>query len=712
MIPTRTMTASQKPTEMLVALAGNPNSGKTSLFNTLTGAHQHVGNYPGVTVEKVEGRVLHAGHSIRIVDLPGIYSLTSYSLEETIARTFLVTEKPDVVVNVVDATNLERNLYLTVQLLEMGVRVIVVLNMMDELKERGIVLDTDTISRRIECPVVETIASKGVGIDRLMERILEARGNPWPIPTVNYLNELGREIETLIPLVKAFDGIPFHAQFAAMKLLENDEDVTRLFRNKPETGELFARVDRSIRRLEIVTGYPPQVLIGDRRYGFASGVTREATVSKPLIDRISLTEKIDTVVTHRVLGIPFFLLTMYAVFFMTFNLGEIPMQWIESALALFSDRIGMWWMPDRLPLLRSLFLDGIVGGVGGVIAFLPNIVLLFIGIAFLEDTGYMARIAFIMDKVMMKIGLHGRSFIPLIIGFGCTVPAIMATRTIRSERTRLTTIMILPLMSCGARLTIYLLIIPAFFPAELRATVLWLLYLTGILLALLIARILRKTLFRGDAEPFVMELPPYRLPSVRSVLIHMWERSWMYLQKAGTIILAVSILLWGLLTFPVRTSFDVDQKIAAGEQIPEGDVERMRSAERLEYSLAGRIGMLMEPAIRPMGFDWRIGTAFIGAIAAKELFVAQIGIVFSLGSGIEHGDALRNLLRKEYAPLTGLSMALFALIALPCSATIAVTRRESGSWKWAFFQWAGLTVIGWIVATTVYQVGTLTGIMV
>lgn len=699
-------TDSAKPfRKVLVALAGNPNSGKTSLFNALTGARQHVGNYPGVTVEKIEGHVTFLNHAIRLVDLPGIYSLTSFSLEETIARSFLVTERPDVVVNVVDATNLERNLYLTVQLLEMGVRVVVVLNMMDELDSLGIVLNTETISKRLECPVVETVASKGKGLEQLLQRIIEAVENPWPIPNVTYQSELGQEIDTLIPIVETFDGIPFHAQFAAMKLLENDEDVESLFRNKPDSETLFARVNRSIHRLELVTGYPPQVLIGDRRYGFASGVTKEATVSKPLIDRITLTEKIDTVVTHRVLGIPVFLFSMYLIFFMTFTLGEIPMGWIEQILAWISGWIGTWWHPDRMSILRSLLLDGVISGVGGVIVFLPNIVLLFLGIAFLEDTGYMSRIAFIMDKMMMKIGLHGRSFIPLIIGFGCTVPAIMATRTIRSEKTRLTTMMILPLMSCGARLTIYLLIIPAFFPVHLRATLLWTLYLIGIVLALFIARILRKTLFRGDAEPFVMELPPYRLPSVRSLLIHMWERSWMYLKKASTVILAVSILLWALLSFPSKSSFEVDSLRMSGVMISDEDVERQRAAERLEYSFAGRIGMWIEPAIRPMGFDWKIGTSFIGAIAAKELFVAQIGIVYSLGSGMEHNDALRSTLRDHYSPLTGFCIALFALIALPCSATFAVTRRESGSWKWAVLQWAGLTAIGWIVTTLVYQIG-------
>ncbi|MBN1550481.1 ferrous iron transport protein B [bacterium] len=687
-----------------VAMAGNPNSGKSSIFNALTGSRQHIGNYPGVTVEKKEGMFREGERSVHVVDLPGIYSLTSYSQEEVIARQHIVESKPAVVVNVIDASNLERNLYLTLQLLEMGLNVVIALNMMDEVEKRGIELDVDMLSRRLGCYVAEVVGHKNIGIDNLKKTILKAFDRGGTETEVIYRAELGREVEKIVKELKQFKDIPYPEQFAAIKLLENDTEVVARLKRQEDSEALFNQISSSIHRLENLYGYPPEVLIGDRRYGYVSGLVKEITIRAPAIDRITLTERIDTLVTHRYLGIPLFLLTMYLIFWMTFTLGHPPMRWIEKGLSLLTQKIDSFWPSGASLMLKSLINDGIIGGVGGVIIFLPNILFLFLGISFLEDTGYMARIAFIMDKIMHKIGLHGRSFIPLLIGFGCTVPAILATRTIRSEKTRFTTIFILPLMSCGARLTIYLMVIPAFFPRSWQAPVLWSIYLIGILLALLLAKLLRKSLFRGEAEPFVMELPPYRMPSMKAIVLHMWDKSWQYIKKAGTIILAVSILIWILLTFPrVETKLQVNPPSGQQAQLSE---ESIRQKQLME-SYAGRIGRIIEPALKPMGFDWKIGTSFIGAFAAKELFVAQMSIVYSIGDSETSPETLREVLRKNYSPLTGFCIMIFALIGTPCVATLAVTKKEMGSWKWVAIQWAGLTGMAWVVTTAIYQLGRL-----
>ncbi|MBN1355730.1 ferrous iron transport protein B [bacterium] len=674
-----------------VALAGNPNSGKTSIFNALTGAHQHVGNYPGVTVEKKEGVCRFGEQEYRVVDLPGIYSMTSYSVEEVVARRFLVEEKPSVVINVVDATNLERNLYLTIQLLEMGLNLVMALNMMDELDKTGVVLDVDMIGRRLGCPVVRTVGIRNEGIEDLKQTVFDAHVRGQTDAVIIYRDELGTEVKKLTALMEHLDAIPYPKQFAAVKMLEKDTEVLGRFRRMSASEPLFTQLNRSVQRLETLYGYPPEVMIGDRRYGFASGLVKEVTVTRPMIDRITLTEKIDSVVTSRILGFPLFLLSIYLIFWLTFSLGSWPMQWIETGFEKLARAIeSQWPAGGSMEWLQSLIVDGIIGGVGGVLVFLPNILLLFMGISFLEDTGYMSRIAFIMDKIMHKIGLHGRSFIPLIIGFGCTVPAILATRTIRSEKTRLTTMMILPLMSCGARLPIYLMIIPAFYPQHWQAPVLWSMYMIGVLLAMVVAKLLRETLFKGEAEPFVMELPPYRMPALRMVMMHMWEKAWQYFKKAGTIILGVSILVWALLSYPVAPERN-------------GSVS---GRDQLEYSFAGRFGHFIEPVLNPMGFDWRIGTSFIGAFAAKELFVAQMGVVFSLEEAREDsagGETLRDILRKTYSPLVGFCIMLFALVATPCMATLIVTWKEAGSIRWALFQWIFLTATGWLLTTAVYQ---------
>lgn len=721
-----------------VALAGNPNSGKSSLFNKIIGGNQHVGNYPGVTVEKHQGCIKKNGRVFEITDLPGTYSMTSYSQEEVVARRYLIHDRPDVVVNVIDANNLERNLYLTVQLLEMGLNVILVLNMMDEVRARGMVLDIEKLSGLVGCPVVETIASRGDGVEELMAVIEESVGNA-DLPRVNYLGVLGDEVDRLKPFIS--EKIDYRPEFGVVKLLEDDREVARELRDDPEFSLLWDEVAVSMQRIERATGTSAAIVLGDKRYGFAAGLVREVTIQSAEETRHNITEIIDSVVTNRFFGLPVFALTMYLTFWITFTLGTPPMDWIDAGFGWFSEFL-MQTLPDTW--FQSLLVDGIIAGVGGVVIFLPNIVLLFMCIAFMEDTGYMARIAFIMDRVMHRMGLHGRSFIPLMIGFGCTVPAIMATRTIRDRRGRFTTMMILPLMSCGARLPIYLMIIPAFFPKHWHTPILWGIYLTGVFLAFAVAVILRKTLFRGENEPFVMELPPYRLPTGKMILRHMWDRSWLYLKKAGTIILLFSIVLWVLLNFPQKqhyTSDDVlvshigekitmeqikqlesgglpgiSQSLSTQVVISDTLIDRLKSSEALNYSITGRIGRFLEPAVKPMGFDWRIGTAFLGAFPAKELFVSQMGIILSLGDlDTEEvsetgstGYSLRETLRRNYpSPLIGICIILFALIATPCMATLAVTAREAGHWGWGVAQWCGLTALGWGVTTLVYQLGRL-----
>ena len=696
------------PKSRFVTLAGNPNSGKTSLFNALTGAYQHVGNYPGVTVERKEGKKRYRDLDLRIMDLPGTYSLATNSLEERVARDVLVTENPDVTVSVVDASNLERNLYLTVQLLELGLPAVVVLNMVDVARSRGTVVDTKKLSGLLRSPVVTTVARRSKGIEGLLEAIRERSTFPAPSTfKVDYGTDIEREIERLDGLLTVADPNlePMKRRGLAIALLEgiDTERVENVGRG------ILDAASEAVVRLERLHNDPMDILIAERRHGAAMGLARQ-TVKTSAERRRDLTDLIDRVLVNRVLGMPIFLGTMYAVFLFTFTVGDTPMGWIESGFGWLGGVIGSLWPAGSESLLRSLIVDGMIGGVGGVLVFLPNIVLLFLAISLLEDSGYMARAAFVMDRVMKSVGLHGKSFIPMLLGFGCSIPAIMATRTIESRRARLTTMLVIPLMSCSARLPIYALIIPAFFVSQWRATVLWIMYLIGVALAMAAAWLLRKTLFAGEGLPFLMELPPYRLPTVRSVLQHMAERSWMYVRKAGTIILGISIVMWALATFP-----RLDPEVAAAGEPATAAVGAAAdddfAARQLAHSFVGRMGRAMEPIVAPMGFDWRIGTALVGAFAAKEVFVAQLGIVNSVespdGAGAAH---LRDQLQADYTPLVGFCIMLFALIASPCMATVAVIRRESGSWGWAAFQFLGLTVLAWILTVIVFQTGSLLGL--
>lgn len=596
--------------KIVVALAGNPNSGKTTIFNELTGARQHVGNYPGVTVERKEGFRRHGDIELQIVDLPGTYSLTAYSEEELVARNFIIDEKPDIVVDIVDTSNLERNLYLAVQLMELGVPLVLAFNMSDMAKARGYEFDIEKLSRFFGARIVQTVGHRGVGIKELLDAItltategvpkVSILGPHHQVPVMNYGREIEEEVARIESLIKTNGSVTgkYDARWLAVKLLENDKDL----RARVVSPELNDLIEKSASHIEKMLGEHPETAIAGRRYGFISGACQEAVRSTIEIRQI-LSDRIDSIVTNRVLGIPVFLGLMYLVFHLTFTLGDPPMGWIEGFFGWLGEAVEGWWPDGSESLLKSLLLDGIIGGVGGVIVFLPNILLLFLAIAILEDSGYMARAAFIMDRLMHKIGLHGKSFIPMLIGFGCSVPAIMATRTLENRRDRLRTMLVTPLMSCGARLPIYALIIPAFFPQAWHAPTLWIIYVIGILLAVVSAKFLRSTLLKGESVPFVMELPPYRMPTLKGVLIHMWERGWLYLKKAGTIILGISILLWAMTTFPGLPDEEsarfqtARQEVQTGkmgeEKKPRNSPPLITKRQRRRFTIASPGGLVM-----------------------------------------------------------------------------------------------------------------------
>jgi len=690
--------------KVVILLAGNPNSGKTSLFNYLAGAHQHVGNYSGVTVEQKSSRFMRDGIDIEMVDLPGVYSLLATSPEEAIARDEILSDRAGVVIQVLDATNLERNLHLTAQLTEMGVPLVFALNMSDEAAQSGLTFDLDLMASLLGGPIIPTNGSNGDGVEALLAAALQVAVTASSCTSrVSYGTDLEAAIATLAEQFEGEDAVSARRQ--AIALLDGVSNPHASEAAKDAAAQVAAKLEKR-------AGRPMDVQIAEARYGFALGVATEVMTGKSHHVRRDYTMKLDSLLLHRIWGLPIFVFLMWCVFNLVFTLGEPFMQGIEAGLGKLSQSIMAVWPAGVAPLLQSLIVDGVIGGVGGVISFLPNILLLFLAIAFLEDTGYMARVAFLMDRLMHKMGLHGKSFIPMLIGLGCTVPAILATRMLENKRDRFTTILVTPFVSCGARMTIYALLIPAFFAPHLRGWVLWGIYMAGIIAAIGVARLLRGTLFRGQTAPFVMELPPYRLPTLRSVGTHMWERAWMYLQKAGTVILAISILLWALGTFPRRTEFSRDYAAAIAHAATPEEVIQLESAEQTEilsYSAIGQMGQWMEPVLRPLGFDWRVGTALVGAFAAKEVFVAQMGIVFSLGRVDEGSASLRQTLQKNYTPLQGLAMMLFCLLSAPCMATIAVTKRETNSWGWAMGMLFGMTAIAWIVTFIVYQLGLLLG---
>ncbi len=704
-----------------IALAGNPNCGKTTIFNLLTGTHQHVGNYSGVTVERKIGVCRMGEIKIEIVDLPGIYSLSSATAEERVAFSELMAGDVDLILDVIDSGNAQRNLYLTTQLAELNLPMILVFNMIDEARDRGLVFNFPILERFFGAPIVEAVGATGDGIDVLKRLLLQKlcsteRNVPRPIDfgnvAMNAIRELSEGIAKLkLPLA---DRIPL--RYLAIRMLEQDDDIRKL----PQTETLEPILKKWRKEIYTRFGVSSETYIADCRYGMIAGACREAITEKKQ-SRHQFSEEIDRIVTNRYLGLPIFFLMMFVVFFLTFQCSIPLMNLLEFGFTKLGDLVNVLWPAGRLEYLHSLIVEGIIGGVGGVLVFLPNILILFLAIAFLEGTGYMARAAFVMDGFMHKFGLHGKSFIPMLLGFGCTVPAIMATRTIESERDRLTTILVLPLMSCGARLPIYSLLIPAFFPPFWQAPIMWLIYLIGVVLALLCAGILKSTLFKGEDDIFVMELPPYRMPTLRSILLYMLERTMMYLHKAGTFILTASIILFLFNTLPEKPkemytkdyaaeTVRVEQATNLSEQEKKSRIQTLsaeKEKERLQYSIAGRIGNAMTVVFRPIGFDWKICSALIGAFAGKELFVSQLGILNSFGDAEENATSLREKLRADYTPLQGFCIMLFCLITMPCIATVAVVKRETNSWKWMFFQMIGLTLLAYLITLAVYQIGLL-----
>lgn len=708
-----------------VALVGNPNCGKTSLFNIASGAHEHVGNYSGVTVDAKEGFFDFQGYRFRIVDLPGTYSLSAYSPEEIYVRRHIIDQTPDIIINVVDASNLERNLYLTTQLIDMNVRMVVALNMYDELETSGNTLDYVKLGELFGVPMLPTVSRTGRGVENLFHVIitlyeggdfLDKKGKvraeiledfrQWHkeyVPDhafgthqeeeehprgffrhihINHGPELERSIDAVKLVISENENIrhKYSTRFLSIKLLENDKDLEGMVKTLPNGDKILEVRDREKQRIREVMNEDSEQAITDAKYGFISGALRETFVDNHQ-DKERMTRVIDAIVTHRVWGFPIFFLFMFLMFEVTFVLGAYPQDWIESLVNVIGTFISNNMAEGPL---KDLLIDGIIGGVGGVIVFLPNILILYLFISLMEDSGYMARAAFIMDKIMHKMGLHGKSFIPLIMGFGCNVPAVLASRTIENRKSRLVTILINPLMSCSARLPIYLLLVGVFFPHH-ASLVLLSIYSLGIILAVVMARLFSRFLVKGDDTPFVMELPPYRMPTSKAIFRHTWEKGAQYLRKMGGVIMVASIIIWVLGYYP-RPS------------------ESMDLAQQQENSYIGRIGKAIEPAIEPLGFDWKLGIGILSGVGAKELVVSSLGVLYADDA---EADETTLAQRLPITPLVAYGYMVFILLYFPCVATLAAIRQEAGGWKWAAFAAVYTTILAWIMSFAVYQIGGL-----
>jgi len=667
------------PKQTVIALLGNPNSGKTTLFNNLTGAHQYVGNWPGVTVEKKEGYCNYEGKSYKIVDLPGVYSLTAYSPDEVVARNFILDGNPDVVVNIVDGSSLERHLYLSLQLLEMGAPVVLALNMIDVVESRGYTIDVPALEEELGIPVVSMAASKNRGTRELLVALAGAinRGSNNKTVKINYGRDIEHEIEKLVPVINDSQlGDIYSPRWLALKMLEQDEEILgRLHRMEGENGPVAGALATSNSRLKNVYGDEAETIIADARYGFISGLIKDI-LQKPPQEPASTTDRIDRILVNRWAGIPVFMALMFLVFQFVFKLSEPLMNLIEKMFGWLGQQVSgispAW--------LGSLLGDGIIGGMGAVMVFIPPIFLMFIAIAVLEDTGYMARAAFIMDRAMHKLGLHGRSFIPMVLGFGCSIPAVMACRTIDNPKDRLTTILVSPFMSCGARLPIYVLFAGAFFPAY-QGLILFSMYIIGIIVAVFFAFLFRRTILKGESAHFVMELPPYRLPTFKSIFIHTWERGKHFFIRAATVILAAVVIIWVLGSLPWGVDY-------AGQD-----------------SVLGKIGGVMAPMLSPAGFgQWPAAISLISGFVAKEVVVATLGAVL-VTNGALLGDVLAGQL--GWGPLNAYAFMVFCLLYIPCIATISVIKSETGSWKWAAFTASYTVAVAWIISTLIFQVGSL-----
>ena len=744
-----------------VALVGNPNCGKTSLFNIASGGHERVGNYSGVTVDAKEGQFHFEGYNFEIVDLPGTYSLSAYSPEELYVRKQIIDKTPDVIINVVDATNLERNLYLTTQLIDMNLRIVVALNMYDELEASGNQLDYQLLGKLFGIPMIPTICKTGQGVDMLFHIIiniyegidyLDKNGNINPEalkdlqdwhreyhgqeqqkdhiedfaqgsrPHENVSRHIhinhGQDIETGINNIKTelakdeFIRHKYSLRYLSIKLLEKDRSVDQFVKTLPNANEIFNIRDKQSSNIQKSLGEDSETAILNAKYGFIAGALQESFVDTKKKDNRQATKIIDSLVTNKVIGFPLFFLFMWIMFEATFRLGQYPMDWLTALVSWLGGFVRQYMTAGPL---KDLLVDGIIGGVGGVIVFLPNILILYLFISFMEDSGYMARAAFIMDKIMHKMGLHGKSFIPLVMGFGCNVPAIMATRTIESRNSRMITMLITPLMSCSARLPLYILLTSAFFPQK-ASIILLILYASGICLSVIMARLFRRFIFNKEDVPFVMELPPYRMPSGKSILIHMWDKAKQYLKKMGGIILIASIIIWFLGYFPRTTaqSEQFDRQLAQTENTAtRNEIQRMKTIDHQEHSYIGRLGQAIQPVVQPLGFNWKISVSLLSGMAAKEVVVSTLSVLYT--GDDNNSEALSNRLSEEkdtsgnpdITPLIALSLMMFVLIYFPCVATITAIIRESGSWKWGVFVIAYTCILAWIVSFVVYQVGSL-----
>ena len=727
-----------------VALAGNPNSGKTTLFNALTGARQHVGNYPGVTVEKKEGTYRDDIGEFNIIDLPGTYSLTAYSMEEVVAREYLVNEKPAMVVDIIDASNLERNLYLCVQFLEMGMPVTIALNMMDVAKKRGIEIDHKKLSKLLNIPVVPTIARKGYGKKKLLQTIAARSESKVEPLKISYGQDIDTALDEMEETIKSSSFLTkrYHARWTAIKYLENDSQIKELGSKEDKNLDLQleAIVEKVTKHLAATLDTHPEGMIADQRYGFINSILKQGIVKRYHDEnRLQISDKIDKIVTNRFLGPIIMIAIIMGLYKFTFSYSEMPISWFESFFGWFSGAAD-----NALPegLLKSLIVSGIIDGAGGVLSFVPLIMFMFFGISLLEDSGYIARMSFMLDRIFRLFGLHGSSVMAFIvsggIAGGCAVPGVMATRTLKSPKERLATLLTVPFMNCGAKLPVFALLVAAFFP-ENEARMMLIITLISWLGALIVARILRSTVIKGEATPFVMELPPYRMPTLKGVLIHTWERTWQYIKKAGTVILGISIVIWAMMTFPgldenqskmfenQRTAItsqagsailsDIEtiehdqlsaKAAAVKENLTQVDLDEAKAG--LKNSIAGRIGTSLEGITKFAGFDWRTNIALVGGFAAKEVVVSTLGTAYSLGEvdPEETGSLSERLKSAEgWGPLTAFSLIIFTIFYAPCFVTVICIAREAGSWKWAGFSVVFNTALAFGLSVLCYQVGSV-----
>ena len=705
--------------EIRVALAGNPNCGKSSLFNGLTGSHQKVGNFSGVTIEKHEGYADYRNYRIRFVDLPGTYSLTPYSPEELVTRKYLIEESPDIVVNVLEGPNIERNLLLTTQLMEMEVDLLVALNMHDEVVARGIEIDVKQLQRLLGCHIIPTSAKKKQGFEALLDHIVRVHEGDIEIRKnkLGFRQEIQNAIDGIAELLSGEQALSdYNLHWLAVKLLENDREVYSLVKEYPVWVKVEIALQQAIREAEAVYKSDPEIVITEDRYAFIRGAMQEC-VRMPQEGKASLTDRIDRIVLNRVLGLPIFFFIVWLIFHMTFTLGTPLMEGLDFLFGSLAAAVSPHLPNDTL---RSVIVDGIIAGVGGVLIFLPNILLLFLGLSFLEASGYMARAAFVVDKVMHRFGLHGKSFIPMITGFGCSIPAIMATRTLKSRSDRLATIMIIPFMSCGAKLPVYILLAGAFFEPAVAANVMFGIYMLGVVIGLVSALVMKKTLLKSDSEPFVMELPPYRWPTLGSVFLQSNIKAMMYVRKAGTVILLAVLLIWFVSNYPRNPAIDaaLERQIetieladapAAEKETAIVEAEHLANAGQLEYSIAGKAGKLMEPLIRPLGFDWRIGVALVTGLAAKEVVVSTMGTIYSLGEADETSPELKTILRNDPAfdQATALSLMVFVLLYIPCVAAIGVMKKEVGNWQAILFYSVYAMSVAWVFSFLTYRLAQL-----